>query len=513
MNTTTTIYPFSTPGVHVQETTPAPGPIQGASTSVAAFVGVTQSGPDVGTVNGVTSYRAFIDLFKNEPDNSLGFQYLACGVYGFFNNGGARCYVTRVSPGEGSDGDSSPPASSRELSQWRKDVVDEVTSWLQGHDAPAPTNAQKKEFSDLLATLGADTPGQLESELRTWLQALNWKQAAKNIAKLVDDVLLPGLIKLLLGLQEALDKVFESAEASAEAAALSSSSIISALELLEPYDDISMVAAPGLTEEDQWSALVSHCAKNAKNCFAILDAPKGAGWENDPPVPKQVLQNPDYAAIYYPWIKIANPGGGEDLTVPPSGHVAGVYARVDTERGVFKAPANESIYGALDLPVYISDKQQKGLNDGKSQNPDNGINVNCIRRLNGGILIWGARTVQDESERFKYVSTRRTFNYIRQSLENGTQWAVFEPNTQALWGQITRNTTSFLTKLWQEGGLFGSTAAEAFYVKCDADTNPESVRNAGQVVTEVGVAITKPAEFVVFHLGLVSGSATPSANG
>jgi uncharacterized protein len=179
---------------------------------------------------------------------------------------------------------------------------------------------------------------------------------------------------------------------------------------------------------------------------------------------------------------------------------------------VFKAPANESIVGAIDLETYVSARQQEDLNDGGAN--ANGINVNCIRRLNGSILIWGARTLNvDEDGQFTYISTRRTFNYIRQSLQTGTQWAVFEPNTQALWGQITRNVTSFLTKLWQEGGLFGSTQAEAFFVKCDADTNPEEVRNAGQVVTEVGVAITKPAEFVLFKLGLASGSATPSTNG
>ncbi|MFC6979418.1 phage tail sheath family protein [Microbulbifer taiwanensis] len=352
-------------------------------------------------------------------------------------------------------------------------------------------------------------PQQLKQALKDWLQSLNWKAVAEEVAELVDKVLLPDLISLLQRLEVALDKVFESAEA----ATLSSSSIAPALALLEPYDDISMVAAPGLTGTEQWSALVQHCAKNAPNCFAILDAPAGADWQNTPPVPDEVVQNPDYAALYYPWIEVADAGGGENLTVPPSGHIAGVYARVDSERGVFKAPANESIYGALDLPVYVSDRQQQALNDGKFQNPENGINVNCIRRLNGGILIWGARTVDvDDNGQFQYVSTRRTFNYIRQSLEDGTQWAVFEPNTPALWGQITRNVTSFLTKLWQEGGLFGTTAAEAFYVKCDAETNPEDVRNAGQVVTEVGVAITKPAEFVVFKLGLTSGSATPSTS-
>jgi phage tail sheath protein FI len=211
----------------------------------------------------------------------------------------------------------------------------------------------------------------------------------------------------------------------------------------------------------------------------------------------------DLAAWYFPWIgvfdpanKMRKPNGDGLINVPPSGHIAGIYARVDTQRGVFKAPANEPIFGALKVAQLLSKADQDGLNP---------KGVNCIRVLNDNILVWGARTVGgDINADLKYISVRRTLLFLRESIEEGTQWTVFEPNTPGLWKKIERNITAFLTNVWRAGALFGNTPQEAFFVKCDAENNPPELRELGQVVTDIGVAIVRPAEFVIFRISQVS---------
>jgi len=279
-----------------------------------------------------------------------------------------------------------------------------------------------------------------------------------------------------------------------------------ALSAFELVDDISLVAAPGFTSNTARTAIVTHCEKMG-NRFAILDGPATA----DP------LQNlttvgggglmpgrTDYAAWYFPWIKVFDPvaekyAGVPDglVAMPPSGHIAGVYARVDNERGVHKAPANETIRGALDITQRLSKAHQDGLNP---------KGVNCIRLLNDNILIWGARTVGgDLNTDLKYINVRRTLLFLRESIDRGTQWVVFEPNSPALWQRISRSVTAFLMNVWRSGALFGDTPAQAFYVKCDKETNPQSSIDAGQVITEIGVAIVRPAEFVIFRISQMAG--------
>jgi phage tail sheath protein FI len=269
-------------------------------------------------------------------------------------------------------------------------------------------------------------------------------------------------------------------------------------------DEIALVCAPGMLSEAVRDKIVAHCASTADR-FAILDGPEAVADLTTltrvaaDPTPGVMPKKTDLAAWYYPWIKVFDPGtklqqpdadGG--LNVPPSGHLAGIYARVDTERGVFKAPANESIRGALGVAHALSRADQNGLNP---------KGVNCIRVLNDDILVWGARTVGgDINADLKYVNVRRTLLFLRESIDEGLQWAVFEPNTPALWAKITRNVTAFLTALWRSGALFGTTPQEAFFVKCDAETNPPNQRELGQVVTEIGVSIVRPAEFVIFRV-------------
>lgn len=284
--------------------------------------------------------------------------------------------------------------------------------------------------------------------------------------------------------------------------------IDAALSALAAIDEVAIVAAPGMTSDTLRDKLIAHCDKTADR-FAILDGPET---ESDltkltrtpaDTTPGEAPKRTDMAAWYFPWIKVFDPATKlqtpkEDglINIPPSGHIAGVYARVDTQRGVFKAPANEPVLGALNVSQPISKADQEGLNP---------KGVNCIRSLNDNILVWGARTIGgDANADLKYINVRRTLLFLRESIDEGTQWAVFEPNTPALWQKITRNITAFLTSVWRAGALFGTTPQEAFFVKCDAETNPPELRELGQVVTEIGVAIVRPAEFVIFRISQFS---------
>ncbi|HEY9598733.1 MAG TPA: phage tail sheath subtilisin-like domain-containing protein [Cyanophyceae cyanobacterium] len=275
----------------------------------------------------------------------------------------------------------------------------------------------------------------------------------------------------------------------------------------EPIDEIAIVAAPGLTDDPAIrSAILIHCQQKTQDRFAIFDSPEEV---EDPngfldlqqlnPGGAALPEYSNYAAFYFPWIQVFNPAlktinpdGDGRVFVPPSGYLAGIYARVDNTRGVFKAPANEPILGAFALKYKITKNQQDGLNP---------QGVNCIRDLNGNIRVWGARTIGgDANGEYKYINVRRTMLFIRESIDEGTQWAVFEPNDSRLWTRITLNVTAFLSVVWRNGALFGNTPQEAFYVKCDEETNPPEIRELGQVITEVGVAIVRPAEFVIFRV-------------
>jgi len=280
-----------------------------------------------------------------------------------------------------------------------------------------------------------------------------------------------------------------------------------ALSAFEAIDEIAIVAAPGQTDKAITAKIDAHCRVATKDRFAIYDTPLVVETNNaldtsllqTASANKVIPDNTSYGAVYFPWIQVfdpasktVNPKGTGRIFVPPSGHVAGIYARVDTTRGVHKAPANEPVLGALGLKYRLSRAAQDGLNP---------QGVNCIRSLNGNTLVWGARTVGgDQNGEFRYVSTRRVFLFLRKSIDHGTQWVVFEPNDMSLWAKITRNVSAFLTGVWRDGALFGATPQEAFYVKCDAETNPPDRREVGQVVTEIGVAIVRPAEFVIFHI-------------
>lgn len=379
---------FQSPGVYVNEIPSPNAPIAGVGTSTPAFIGLVPddfqmpSGATLAPAEApqlVTNFTEFKDRFGDFSATDAGQSNLAHAVFGFFLNGGTRCWVVRVAPPESGDAD-----------------------------------------------------------------------------------------------------------------------LTNALLALEPIDEIAIIAAPGLTAASYYTAITAHCT-DTKSRFAIFDTPEVV--ETNDKLDTTLLADgaamlpghTDFAAVYFPWIQVFDPATKAQKFVPPSGHMAGIYARVDTTRGVHKAPANEVVFGATGLKYEISKAQQDGLNP---------HGVDCIRRLNGNVRVWGARTVGGSANPdHPYVSTRRLFIFLRESIDRGLQWAVFEPNNADLWAKITRGVSAFLHTVWRSGALFGGTPQEAFFVKCDAETNPPAVRDAGQVVTEIGVALTKPAEFVVFKLG------------
>jgi phage tail sheath protein FI len=235
---------------------------------------------------------------------------------------------------------------------------------------------------------------------------------------------------------------------------------------------------------------------------AILDPPPGLNaqqireWRVD-----QAGYDSKYATLYWPWIKVFDPATGKNEFVPPSGAMAGIWGRNDDTRGVHKAPANEVVRGAIDLEINITKAEHDLLN------PEG---INCIRSFPGrGIRVWGARTISSDPS-WRYLNVRRLFNYIEESILEGTQWVVFEPNDLDLWQRIKRTINAFLLGVWRDGALFGATPEQAFYVKCDEETNPPDVVDRGQVVCEIGIAPVKPAEFVVFRLAQFSGGADVS---
>ena len=273
-----------------------------------------------------------------------------------------------------------------------------------------------------------------------------------------------------------------------------------AFDTLLANESISIVAAPGASSfanaADVNQILIGHAEQRRAYRIAVLDTPA-----NLEPAGVQDLKgkiDSTKAALYYPWITISNPAAATDplqprqIDIPPSGPVCGIYARTDVNRGVWKAPANETVTGALGLQRDVRFGEQEILNP---------LGINCIRTLpNRGIRVWGARTISSDPE-WKYVNVRRYFIYLEASIDRGTQWAVFEPNGEALWANVRSTVSDFLYNEWVSGALLGTKPEEAFFVHCDRSTMTQNDLDNGRLVCLVGVAALKPAEFVIFRIG------------
>jgi len=259
------------------------------------------------------------------------------------------------------------------------------------------------------------------------------------------------------------------------------------LHALKDKEDIALVAAPGLSSKEAHAAIKSHCDSMGDR-FAILDSPEELETGLDEMYRPSASEN---AAYYFPWVEVFDPSKKSNTYQPPSGYVAGLMARIDGERGIHKAPANENLRGVTGLKYTLTRTEQSSLNP---------RGINLIRDFgDGGIKVYGARTISDDPE-WKYVNVRRLFLNVRETIEKGTEWAVFEPNNPTLWGNLKRNIAAYLKTMFQNGSLAGTTPDEAFYVVCDSRNNPQEFIDQGIVNIDIGIAPLKPAEFIKINI-------------
>jgi len=272
------------------------------------------------------------------------------------------------------------------------------------------------------------------------------------------------------------------------------------LTALTDVDEVTMVMTPGVTSDVVVKAVVAHC-EHMGDRIAIIDAPEDTITTTDLDTYKADAISADgYATLYAPWYNSAveyidttdnDKLKNKKIFIPPSGAMAGIYSRSDSQRGVHKAPANEQVRGALELKVNYNKAEQALLNP---------KGINAIRSFAGrGILVWGARTTASNSL-WKYINVRRLFMFLEESIDEGTQWVVFEPNDAKLWDRVKQTINNFLTTQWREGMLMGSTPDEAFFVKCDRETMTQDDIDNGRLICEIGVCPVKPAEFVIFRI-------------
>jgi phage tail sheath protein FI len=277
------------------------------------------------------------------------------------------------------------------------------------------------------------------------------------------------------------------------------------LKALEDVTDVSIVAAPGSSfgGEDGYKnaaltimdSLIAHC-ENMRYRIAVCDSADNQTVSQVTAYRARI--DSSYAALYYPWVRIVDPITGQESNFPPSGYVCGIYARNDVANGVHKAPANEVVSDAIGFEVLLNKAQQDVLN------PEG---VNCFRFFEGrGYRLWGARTATSDAE-WKYVNLRRYMNYLKHSIDVGTQFVVFQNNGPDLWGQTTQLITDFLYNEFRSGRLFGTKKEEAFFVRCDMTTMTQNDLDNGRLVCLIGVALLRPAEFVIFRIGQFTASA------
>jgi hypothetical protein len=260
------------------------------------------------------------------------------------------------------------------------------------------------------------------------------------------------------------------------------------IQSLEDIDEVSICLVPGIHSTVVHDALISHC-ETLKDRFAIVDPPGDLDIEGI-----RTFREPldtKYAALYYPWLEVRDPSLRREIEMAPSAHLAGIYARVDVARGVHKAPANEVIRGITRIAADVTKREQDMLNP---------RNINVLRFFPGrGNRVWGARCITSDAS-WKYINVRRLFIMIEESIDEGTQWVVFEPNDEPTWARVRLSITNFLTTQWRNGALQGATANEAFFVKCDRTTMTQDDIDNGRLICVIGIAPVKPAEFVIFRI-------------
>jgi hypothetical protein len=523
---------YLTPGVYIEEIEIGAKPIEGVSTSTAAFLGEAERGPTYPAL--VTSFLEYKRMFGGFFGET---KYLPYAVDGFFGNGGKRCYIARIvdkekakraadtvagvrmtAVGEGTWGQRvayriKPPSTEPADKGFRLQVhywsgtapqnpVDPFASFeeLAPGDKDRlrkqPPPQHSEDFDDLV--LDETSPNYVEKRVADGLSML------LELKKVGAAVPQPGGLAFLKGTPQDDGDPVNAGDYQGRAEPDPDFGERTGLEALkEPaFEDVAIMYAPNAFALDGLAELLmTHCELN-KYRFAILDSLAGQRLITnlDPRNGKPAGGRPSlYAGFYYPWIKVFDADSGARRFVPPGGHMAGIYARSDIERGVFKAPANEIVRGALELEFEVTDGGQGILNP-------KGVNV--IRAFPGrGRRIWGARTVSDDAL-WKYISVRRLFIFLEASIFRGTQWVVFEPNNERLWARVKQTITEFLRTQWRLGAMLGATEEEAFFVRVDRSTMTDDDINNGRLIVVIGVAPVRPAEFVIFRIAQLTSSAT-----
>ncbi|MCA1668262.1 MAG: phage tail sheath subtilisin-like domain-containing protein [Thermomicrobia bacterium] len=516
---------YLSPGVYIEEVNTGPRPIEGVGTACAAFVGFAPAGPTNRPVL-VTNWTQYVETFGRVEEGGarnphMPNTFLSHSVFGYFLNGGGRCYVTRIGLNGAEEKTTAaaaeplqlPSKSSKAIPSLTIKPKDAAKDDIQVEVAPPTGDGQPDGSFTLKIKMGTTEEVFENITIGAKKGAKNAVETATQTSKLVAVVEEQGTGTAVERMPDVGSYLIKAALPASALQALKSGDFTgdvtqrSGVEGLEVAEDVTMVICPDLMSAYQSKALdrdgvkavqlsmIAHCER-MQDRMAILD-PIPDLTPQEVKVWREKTTNYDskFAALYYPWIKVAGPDG-RPLSIPPSGHMAGIYARNDNERGVHKAPANEVLRGVLDVDTQITKGEQDTLNP---------IGVNCLRNFTGaGLRVWGARTLSSDPA-WRYINVRRLFNYVEKSIEGGTQWIVFEPNDEGLWARVRRDITAFLMGVWRDGALFGSTPDQAFFVKCDAELNPPDVRDRGQLVIDIGLAPVKPAEFVIFRFSQFSG--------
>jgi phage tail sheath protein FI len=500
---------YLAPGVYVEEVSSGSKPIEGVGTAVAGFVGFAEKGP-VSEPTLISNWTHYTRVFGGFIEGA----YLPHSVYGYFLNGGGAAYVVRLP--ETADPGQHGGAARR--------VAIPAASEQDGppaFDVQALNSAQAGEYTVAIADVAeAGEAGEDNFRLDV-LRAgkvvesfdnVTVKRGPRNVATVVakqSKLIALEQSKTGTAVAPRKDTVVSLGGNGSEPVAVTAQTYVgdavarTGIGGFEAIDEITMVLAPDLLSAYQRGlidmdgvrsvqlAMIAHCELMSDR-VAILDPPPGLNsqqikhWRGE-----TAGYDSKFATLYWPWINTLDPMTGRPISLPPSGHVAGIWGRSDETRGVHKAPANEVVRGVVSLETMISRGEQEQLNP-------NGIN--CIRAFPGqGIRVWGARTLSSDQE-WRYINVRRLFNFIEESILNGTNWVVFEPNDEYLWASVRRVVGAFLQRIWRSGALMGRAASDAYYVKCDEENNPPESRDAGNLIIEIGVAPVKPAEFVVFRI-------------
>lgn len=503
---------YTYPGVYVEEIDTGNKPIEGVSTSTVGFLGLAERGPLDTRL--ITSFGDFVRLYGRYTKVDGNDAYLAYAVEGFFQNGGKRCVIARVAsagatlqsvaaggwritalgPGawsnrlyysivqkpDANQPPVGPPLFTLTLIYFNTDNPDLPTA-----DRPG-VNPRQVQHLEVFEDLVVDEASSNFVERR-----VNWVSTLVMVNQTGATPPVPVDTLTQFGPGDPGGAVTPNDYKGDET---QPPGMKSGLAALAEYDDISLLCCP---DEHRFYPAIANLlktqAERLRYRFAILQSeenpgalpninPSGAGSK--------------YAAFYYPWLNIVDGTSGKLIRIPPGGHVAGIYARTDTERGVHKAPANAAINGIDSLIAELNNEQQGVLNP-------KGINV--LRYFRGmGNLVWGARTVASDPD-WKYINVRRLFIFVEKSLERGTQWVVFESNDEHTWARVRRSVGDFLTRLWMDGMLQGATRQEAYFVKCDRTTMTQADIDNGRLICVIGIAPVKPAEFVIFRIGQWTG--------